>query len=61
MIEKGKELNFENFIDDFVDTKINVILVKFNNTSSNIDAKFKTLKIKESKTPENIDLSIQII
>ncbi len=54
-------MNFENFVDDFIDTKIDVMLIKFNDTSPYIRERFEKLKIEEFKTSENIDFSIQII
>jgi hypothetical protein len=54
-------LNFENFIDDFIDTKINVTTVKFNHTSPHVREQFEKLKIEECKTSDSVDLSIEII
>ena len=54
-------MNFENFIDDFLDTKINLMVVTFKNNSLYISDMFKKLKIEDIKTPENVDFSIQII
>jgi hypothetical protein len=55
------KVNIESFIDDFVDTKIDVMAVQFNTTPPSISEKFKQLKSQESETPENVDLSIQVM
>lgn len=54
-------MNLENFIDDFLETKIDVMAVTFKNHSSYVSEMFKKLKIEDVKTPENVDFSIQII
>jgi len=51
-------LNLENFIDSFINKKINVKLIKFKKTSFYISERFKQLKNDESK---NISISIQIM
>lgn len=54
-------MNFENFIDDFIETKIDVMVITFKNDSSYISEMFKKLRVVDVKTPENVGFSIQII
>ncbi len=52
---------FEIFIDNFIDTKIDVSLVKFNKISKDINYRFKRLREKEYKTSESVYCSGYII
>ena len=52
---------FENFIDRFIDTEIDVKLVKFDEIHGNIKYRCKKLNNKEYKTLENLNSSGQII